>query len=79
MKWDYLTTIADGERLEIGGSNVWDHEWLQADEEPIEVPHPNYPKQRHKLWPYTIKVDGEQIKFAAGELSNCVWCFYVQK
>jgi len=75
--WDYLTIKFDGEPLEIGGANVWDLKWQPTGEEPIVVPHPQYPNQRHKLRPYYIEVAGEKHSFAAGELSNCVWCFYV--
>ncbi|MGS0535781.1 hypothetical protein [Pseudoalteromonas sp. SaAl2] len=49
------------------------------DEPSFEVPHPQYPDQRHKITPYFIKTKGETLTFAAGEVSNCVWCIYVAK
>jgi len=75
--WSYLTTVADGEPLEIEGVNVWEGKWHSTGDQPIIVPHPNYPSQRHELYPSFIEVGGKKILFAAGELSNCVWCFYV--
>jgi len=76
-EWKLLTVITDGERLEINGVNVWDFTWNSLNEAPLEVPHPSYSNQRHKLSTCYIEDKGKRIIFAAGELSNCVWCFYV--
>ncbi len=75
--WKLLKVVSDGEPLKIGGINVWDGEWESLNQEEIKIPHPSYPSQTHTLWPYCIKHGNSKIKFAAGELSNCVWCFYV--
>ncbi|WP_430462163.1 hypothetical protein ACQUQU_05060 [Thalassolituus sp. LLYu03] len=75
--WQLLKVVADGEPLLINGINVWDYEWNDLGADTFEVPHPSYPKQRHKLWPYYVEAESKRIVFAAGELSNCVWCFYV--
>jgi len=75
--WKLLKVVMDGEYLEIAGSNVWNCDWEASNIPPFEVPHPSYPSQRHKLSPYLIDAGGEKTLFAAGELSNCVWCFYV--
>ena len=75
--WKLLEVVHDGEPLELEGANVWDFGWSRLDDSALEVPHPSYPSQRHTLWPYSIEVGGNTIEFAAGELSNCVWCFYV--
>jgi len=76
--WSYLGTVFDGILLEIEGCNVWDYEWQDSDEKPIMVPHPQYSGQKHKMDVYIIKApNNREIKFAAGEFSNCVWGFYV--
>lgn len=62
--------------LEIEGTDVWSHEWYRLEFEPLVVAHPQYPQQRHKLWPYCIEPEQRCVLFAAGELSNGVWCFY---
>jgi len=77
MDWKYLTTVADGCELEINGINVWSQEWIRTKADPIEVLHPNYPDQKHKVYSYIVEIGTKKISFAAGELSNCVWCFYV--
>ena len=77
--WALLTVVIVGDGLEINGVNVWKHKWRHLDCGALEVPHPNYPDQRHTLWPYVIESDNKAVMFCAGELSNCVWCFYVPK
>ncbi len=53
-KWKFVNIVNDGQPLSINGVNPWDYEWLSQDKEPIEVPHPSYPNQKHKMWVYTI-------------------------
>ena len=69
--------VADGDTLEIEGINVWACKWNSLPLEPIEIPHPSYPTQRHKFQIYTIGSNSKTAQFAAGELSNNAWCFYV--
>jgi hypothetical protein len=76
-KWKLLTVVIDGEHLEIEGVNVWEFKWQTIDEPKLSVPHPSYPSQQHELSPCYIESNDKKILFAAGELSNCVWCFYV--
>ncbi len=75
--WEFVDIVADGQPVDLDGVNPWDHEWISLDEEPIEVPHPSYPNQRHKMWIYKIDTGKKTVVFAAGEYSNCVWGFYV--
>jgi len=75
--WKLLAVVAEGESLKISGADVWSIEWNALGSESLMVPHPSYPDQRHKLTTYYICNGESKIEFAAGELSNCVWCFYV--
>ena len=77
MKWKFLKLLADGDPLEIGGVDIWASEWKSSDIDTFEAPHPSYPNQMHKMKPCVIEKNDETILFAAGEVSNCVWCFYV--
>jgi hypothetical protein len=72
--WRLVGIGSEGLEVSIGGINPWAYEW-QSTGETIEVPHPSYPLQRHMLevWRTETSVP---TRFAAGELSNGVWCFY---
>lgn len=35
--------------------------------------------QEHKFTVYTVTINGQEYQFAAGELSNCVWGFFLEK
>jgi hypothetical protein len=65
----------EGSDVTVGGVNPWSYKW-QSTGDSIEVPHPSYPSQRHALGIWTIDTDHGPTRFAAGELSNGVWCFY---
>ena len=69
------STLSEGP-FEVGGVNVWAYKWRRAGGS-VELPHPKYPLQMHRMDIYEIDIDGRAIRFAAGELSNGVWGFYV--
>jgi hypothetical protein len=74
--WKEAGVVLDTQPLEIGGTNVWDHQWRSKDVV-VNLPHPAHRHQIHELNVYSIDVAGREILFSAGELSNCVWGFYV--
>jgi len=76
-EWQFINIVSDGQAISIDGINPWKHEWISLNEETIDMPHPNYPNQRHKMCVYKIEAGSKSIVFAAGEYSNCVWGFYV--
>ena len=75
--WKLLTVVTDGQTLEIEGVDVWLEKWNKLDIGILTVPHPSYPAQRHELRIYYMESNDHPVVFATGELSNCVWCFYV--
>jgi hypothetical protein len=75
--WQYHDIGFESQTKKINGINIWKYPWNDMDEQSFEVPHPQYPEQRHKITPYFIKTKGKTLIFAAGEVSNCVWCIYV--
>ncbi len=77
--WDPVHVGLEGAALSIGGINPWMHskEWQLVQDEHIVVPHPAYPHERHRAWVYEITSSGQTTRFAAAELSNGVWGFYV--
>jgi hypothetical protein len=75
--WNYIGVSLGKKPVKINGHNVWEYDWEDTSENHITVKDPRY-GQNHKMNVYKIFIDsGEEIKFAAGEFSNCVWGFYV--
>jgi hypothetical protein len=73
--WRFLRVGSEGSDVTVGSVNPWSYKW-QSTGDSIEVPHPSFPSQRHVLGVWTIDTDHGSRRFAAGELSNGVWCFY---
>ena len=76
-RWRTVGTALSDEPIDVGGENPWLHEWRRLDEPDVDLPHPQYPQQLHSMQIYDMDVHGRRIRFAAGELSNGVWGFYV--
>jgi hypothetical protein len=75
--WKNIGVVVEGERINIGGVNPWNHKWNATEQEPVLLPHPSYSTQMHTMKIYQIETAGRSILFAAGELSANVWGFYV--
>ena len=74
-EWRFVHVGYEGSAVSIRGVDPWRYDWRSRGDA-IEVPHPSHPSQTHVLQVWTIETDGGAIPFAAGELSNGVWCFY---
>lgn len=72
--------ISAGEPIDLSGVDPWANataDWT-ATQKWIVASHPAYPTQRTRADVYTIRAsDGRSVKFAAAELSNGVWGFYL--
>jgi hypothetical protein len=73
--WRFVGVVFDGSGVRVGGVDPWSYKW-QSTGDAIEVPHPSYPAQKHVLGIWAIDTEDGSMRFAAGELSNGVWCFY---
>ena len=74
--WQHEVTGFDG-NVTLFGVNIFDYEWKDAQQS-VRIRDPLY-GQEHQFHVYTVMVDGQEQKFAAGEFSNCVWGFYLLK
>jgi hypothetical protein len=77
MDWKVAGVTAEGQSFELGGLNVWSHDWISLKQPTLYLPHPFYPQQTHSMLQYQIKSGDVTVTFAAGELSANVWGFYV--
>jgi len=75
--WQMTYIGIDGDDAEINDLKVWKHKWRSLHLPPVKLPHPQYPNQIHDYWIYEIGDPAHPMRFAAGELSACVWGFYV--
>lgn len=74
-QWNFFGHCADGQRFEIQGVNVWDHEWIDTKER-VNVKDPLY-GQSFTFHIYEIVPERKKIRFATGEFSNCMRGFYL--
>lgn len=75
--WRLVGVVTEGGSIDFGGLNPWEVRW-ESTLRRVTVVHPSYPMQRHSLdvW-RAAAADGRSVDFAAGELSNGVWAFFV--
>ena len=74
--WSSVGMCADGEIFDLEGLNPWNHEWVSQSER-IVVAHPFYPSQRHDVSVWVIHAPDRIVRFAAGEMSNGAWAFFL--
>ena len=75
--WRCVHVGIEGDGLKLGGLEVWKHNWRSTGEPHLNLPHPSYRNQTHRFHIYEIEDAGYSVHFAASELSNGVWGFYV--
>lgn len=74
--WRPVGVVVEGEPLILDGVDVWTAHWKSTGRR-VEVAHPSYPSQRHMADVYVLDDRRPGVTFAAGELSNGVWGFFV--
>ena len=70
--WKLAACGLDG-NVELFGVNIFRQKWIDTHERTCvkEISNP--------IWVYHVKIKGVQYEFAAGEVSCCVWLFYVRE
>ncbi len=74
--WQHEITGFDGNTI-LFGVNIFDYEWIRTEEK-IDVADPLY-GQKYTFPVYKVFIKEKGHKFAAGEFSNSVFGFYIQK
>jgi hypothetical protein len=75
--WRDVHVGAEGDDVAIDGCSLWQHAWRRTPDAPLSLPHPDHRDQRHRFDVYEAGTIDDPVRFAAGELSNGVWGFYV--
>ena len=74
--WRSVGMCVDGDDIDLDGIDPWGHEWVPQQER-IVVAHPSYPSQRHDVSVWVVRAPERDLRFAAGEMSNLVWAFFL--
>lgn len=74
--WRSAGIVFDGDPIDLEGVNPWRHSWRDTGEV-VWMRHPSYPTQLHDVPVYTMETERGEVTFAAGELSNTVWGFFL--
>ena len=77
MAWEFETAGPDGQ-CKLFGVNIFDYDW-QTTWQASKSPRPRSITRRHTFEVWQVEIDGQIHRFAAGEFSNCVWGFYLEK
>ena len=75
MTWKFETAGPDG-LCKLFGVSIFQYDWKDC-RETATVTDPNHGTEK-KLHVYEAEIDGQICRFAAGELSNGVWGFYLE-
>lgn len=76
--WRCVHVGVTGDRLAIDGIPVWKRRWRLIRDNVARLPHPTRPHQLHWFGLYEVRNLWSSARFAASELSNGVWGFYVE-
>lgn len=74
--WKHKITCED-DNCVLFGVNIFDYDWIDTKEK-ITVIDPIYHK-KCDISVYNVIIKGKIRKFAAGEFSNCIWGFYIER
>ncbi|BCJ91424.1 hypothetical protein IZ6_21590 [Terrihabitans soli] len=74
--WRYAHIGTEGQAFDLNGLNPWAYEWRSLEEN-VTLPHPDYPSQFHAYRVWEINAANKVLRFAATDVSNCVWAFYL--
>ena len=76
MTWEFETSGLDGQ-CELFGVNIFKYRWHDCRETAVVI-DPHYGTEK-VFRIYEVEIGGKFRRFAAGEFSNCVWGFYLEK
>jgi hypothetical protein len=69
--WQKEATGVDG-NVQLFGVNIFDYDWLDTKEK-VNI------GALYDFNVFEVNINGKIKRFAAGEVSNCVWEFYIYK
>lgn len=77
--WEVAHVGVEGDEFALGGLHVWKQEWRRSPRAAVELPSPDYPSEIKTFIIFEIGNHVQPIQFAAIEVSNGVFAFYVER
>ena len=77
MSWRDIHVGKEGDRLRIGGVDVWRAEWRWVDAKTIPLPHPFDSRSIHSFMVCECGPPRRPVRFAAAQFPEGLWAFYV--
>ena len=74
--WREVHIGAEADGLQIAGVDIWKTEWHSLGYS-VWLGHPQWPQQIHDYVVYEANDGSIIVRFAAAELSNGCWGFYI--
>lgn len=73
--WKQLFVHTDGQEPIVFGMNLREYEWTRTGETAV-FEESGYTR---RLAVFKVVIDGKEVEFAYGEVSMCVYAFYVRQ
>lgn len=73
----HCETYGEEGNVSFYGVNIFEYEWENTGKK-VAVKDLLY-KQDYSFCVYKVNIDGNEVKFAAGEFSPYVWGFFVER
>jgi hypothetical protein len=75
-RWEFFGQSKPGTPFEIGGMNVWAHDWVSRKNHPRAFVRSPRDEEIIDVGIYHLEAGSKKIRFAAGSISESVFAFY---
>jgi hypothetical protein len=76
--WRVAHVGPEMDTCEIGGLRVWRFEWRHSARGSVTLASPDYPDEQRRFNIFEIGDETNRVTFAAAEVSNGIFAFYVE-
>ncbi len=66
-----------GDRVRIGGRQIWQSEWRWVNKNTVRLPHPLHTDQLFSFMICEVGPAAAPVRFAAAQVEPEMWAFYV--
>lgn len=77
-RWRSVHVGRRGDRLRIGGVDVWQEQWRWIERRTVQLPHPLHTTESYSFMVCEVGEARHPVRFAAGQVGGDLWAFYVE-